>query len=89
MKYTPMPEISASFGTVFWRPAKALWNRQGLVPRDSLRFEANMPLYGHELDEDITPLEALLGKFVALDKEEDLSAKKLCKSRKQKECPGE
>lgn len=35
--------------------------RCGLGCRDTLRFEANMPLYGHELDQDITPLEAGLG----------------------------
>ncbi|WP_035267532.1 glycine cleavage system aminomethyltransferase GcvT [Desulfitibacter alkalitolerans] len=41
----------------------------GLGARDTLRFEAGMPLYGHELGEDISPLEARLGKFVALEKE--------------------
>lgn len=40
----------------------------GLGCRDTLRFEASMPLYGHELDENHTPLEAGLGKFVAFDK---------------------
>ena len=36
----------------------------GLGCRDTLRFEAGMPLYGHELSEDITPFEAGLGIFV-------------------------
>ena len=40
----------------------------GLGSRDTLRFEAGLPLYGHELAEDITPLEAGLGMFVRMDK---------------------
>ncbi len=38
----------------------------GLGARDTLRLEAGMPLYGHELDDDTSPLEAGLGKFVKL-----------------------
>src|SRR6266496_1317978 len=57
-----------------------LWNRileigrpSGLKPcglgaRDTLRTEMGYPLYGHELDENTTPIEAGLGYFVALDK---------------------
>lgn len=42
----------------------------GLGCRDTLRFEVALPLYGHELDWNISPLEAGLGSFVKLDKEE-------------------
>ncbi len=40
----------------------------GLGARDTLRFEASMPLYGHELSQTITPLECGLKMFVKLDK---------------------
>ena len=39
----------------------------GLSARDSLRFEPGYPLYGHELSEDVTPLEARLSWAVDLD----------------------
>jgi len=39
----------------------------GLAARDSLRFEACMPLYGHEIDASITPLEARLGWAIHWD----------------------
>ena len=42
----------------------------GLGARDTLRTEMCYPLYGHELDENTTPLEAGVGFFVALDKGE-------------------
>jgi glycine cleavage system T protein (aminomethyltransferase) len=60
--------------------AEALWNAlleegktEGLIPaglgaRDTLRLEAALPLYGHELDEKTTPLEARLGWVVHFDK---------------------
>jgi aminomethyltransferase len=42
----------------------------GLGARDTLRFEVALPLYGHELSESITPLQAGLDKFVKLDKDD-------------------
>jgi aminomethyltransferase len=42
----------------------------GLGARDTLRTEVCYPLYGHELDEQTTPIEAGLGFFVAFDKGE-------------------
>ena len=40
----------------------------GLAARDTLRLEAGMALYGHELDENTTPWEAGLGWIVKMDK---------------------
>ena len=42
----------------------------GLAARDTLRLEAAMPLYGHELSEDIDPLQAGLGWAVKFDKDD-------------------
>ncbi len=46
----------------------------GLASRDSLRLEAAMPLYGHELTADITPVEAGMGRAYA-KKEADFVGK--------------
>ena len=40
----------------------------GLGARDTLRTEVCYPLYGHELDENTTPIDAGVGFFVALEK---------------------
>lgn len=40
----------------------------GLGARDTLRLEAGMPLYGHELSETLSPMEAGLGMFIKFDK---------------------
>ena len=42
----------------------------GLAARDTLRLEAGMPLYGHELSLDIVPAQAGLGRVVAADKDD-------------------
>jgi aminomethyltransferase len=65
--------VAAEDAVTLWRAALAAGEAQGLIPaglsaRDSLRLEAGMPLYGHELDTTTTPYEAGLGRVVRLDK---------------------
>ena len=47
----------------------------GLACRDTLRLEAGMPLYGHEMNMDINPYQAGFGKIVRLDKSGDFVGK--------------
>lgn len=47
----------------------------GLGARDTLRMEAAMPLYGHEMDDDVSPLETGLGFAVKMQKEENFIGK--------------
>jgi aminomethyltransferase len=56
-----------------WRSLMQTGQAYGLKPaglgaRDTLRTEVGYPLYGHELDEKTTPLEAGLGRFIGWDK---------------------
>jgi len=53
----------------------------GLGARDTLRFEAKLPLYGQEIAADITPLEAGLGFFVKLDKSGFIGQEALIKQK--------
>ncbi len=53
----------------------------GLGARDTLRLEAGMPLYGHELDEQTSPLESGLGWSVKLDKGEFLGREAMQKQK--------
>lgn len=67
------PEISRT--GELWDALMAAGESHGLLPiglgaRDTLRLEARMPLYGNELGDDITPLEAGLGWAVDLNKGE-------------------
>ena len=55
----------------------------GLGCRDTLRFEVNLPLYGNELSNNITPLEARLNFFVKLDKENFIGKEALLKQKQE------
>ena len=54
----------------------------GLGCRDTLRFEAGLPLYGHELSDQITPLEAGLGMFAKI-KEKDFIGRDALAAQKE------
>lgn len=56
----------------------------GLGARDTLRFEAKLPLYGHEINDNLTPLEAGLGFFVKLKKGTDFIGKAALEAQKEK-----
>jgi aminomethyltransferase len=55
----------------------------GLGARDTLRLENALPLYGHELDENTTPLEARLGWVVRLSKETFIGREALVKQKER------
>ena len=66
--YVPAGETEA-----LWKMLLEAGQEEGLIPcglgaRDTLRLEASMPLYGHELSDTISPLTAGLGYFVKMDK---------------------
>ena len=68
--------VDVQHAAVLWNSLMAAGETRGLVPtglacRDTLRLEAGMPLYGHELNLTTAPVQAGLGKVVALSKEGD------------------
>lgn len=83
--------LAAEEAPAMWELLMETGREDGLIPcglgaRDTLRLEAGMPLYGHEMDETITPLETGLGFAVKLKKEdfigrEALAAKEITRER--------
>lgn len=61
---------SHTFAKKFWKQLLEMGVKPcGLAARDVLRLEVCYPLYGHELNDEITPLDAGLAWTVKLDKE--------------------
>ncbi len=73
---------------MLWNAILEAGKEEGIVPcglgaRDTLRFEAMLPLYGQELTKDITPLEARIGFAVKVNKEADFFGKDVLKEQKE------
>jgi aminomethyltransferase len=66
--YVPQEQTTALWDAIISAGAPRGLKPIGLGARDTLRLEARMPLYGNELADDISPIEAGLGWAVKLDK---------------------
>jgi aminomethyltransferase len=80
--------VSPQYSRQMWRKILEAGSSEGIQPiglgaRDTLRFEARLPLYGNELGAGITPLEAGLGIFVKLDKSDFIGKDALVKQKEQ------
>lgn len=75
--------------------AEQLWNKMletgksdgilpcGLAARNTLRLESAMSLYGHELEDDITPLEAGLGWITKMEKGDFIGREKIAEIKEK------
>ncbi len=66
--YSSIDDIGVIWDTIYDAGQDYGLEAIGLGARDTLRLEARMPLYGNEMDDVISPLEAGLGWAVKLDK---------------------
>jgi aminomethyltransferase len=78
--------VGAADAVEVWNRLLAAGRDRGLMPiglgaRDSLRLEAGLCLYGHEIDETVTPLEAGLDWMVKLEDEDFLGRAALIEQR--------
>ncbi|MEY4580141.1 MAG: hypothetical protein RL701_4844 [Pseudomonadota bacterium] len=78
----------AELATKVWNEALGVGRSVGIKPiglgaRDTLRLEAKLALYGNDIDETTTPLEAGLGWVVKLDKSDFLGRAALLQQRQQ------
>jgi aminomethyltransferase len=78
----PADLIEAAWNHVLAKGHPYCLQPTGLGARDTLRTEVCYPLYGHELDEKTTPIEAGVGFFVALDKPDFIGKTKLAEQKK-------
>jgi aminomethyltransferase len=76
--------VEPGVGEALWEELRSV----GVVPcglgaRDTLRLEAAMALYGMDIDETTTPLEAGLGWLVHLDRKGDFIGRSVLEQQKQ------
>lgn len=67
--------LDSKYAEQMWETLLETGKEEGLIPcglgaRDTLRMEAAMPLYGHEMNEEVSPLETGLGFAVKMKKED-------------------
>lgn len=79
-------------GPALWRQLLEAGQEDGIQPiglgaRDTLRFEAKLPLYGQELSADITPIEAGIGFAVKTEKPMDFLGKSVLAEQKANGAP--
>ncbi|MFJ3472324.1 glycine cleavage system aminomethyltransferase GcvT [Microbacterium maritypicum] len=84
--------VAADLAASLWDALLAAGAPHGLVPaglaaRDTLRLEAGMPLYGHELSLDTRPAQAGLGRVVVSAKEQFIGKAALSAAAESAEAP--
>lgn len=67
--------LASEYAKRMWDAILEAGKEEGIIPcglgaRDTLRLEAAMPLYGHEMDDEVTPLETGLNFAVKMAKED-------------------
>lgn len=67
--------LASEYAEKMWDAILEAGKEEGIIPcglgaRDTLRLEAAMPLYGHEMDDEVTPLETGLNFAVKMAKED-------------------
>ncbi len=80
--------VPAADAEAVWEALLEAGREDGLIPaglgaRDTLRFEARLPLYGQELSPGITPIEAGLGLFVKIDKGDFIGREALAEQKRE------
>jgi len=73
--YIPVAAAEKVFDALMDAGSKFDLMPTGLACRDTLRLEAGMPLYGHEMNKEVNPYQAGFGKVVRLDKPGDFVGK--------------
>jgi aminomethyltransferase len=81
--YCDSADVAALWDAILEAGAPAGIMPAGLGARDTLRLESALPLYGHELDENTTPLEARLSWVVRLSKKSFIGREALVKQKER------